>query len=314
VALALDRPGGSTLLTQWTVQPVALALAAALAFGYAWVLRRAGRPWPRGRVATFAAGLVVLVWTANGFPAVYAKSLYWMWTAQVLALWLVVPTLLLAGRPVGLGPAVPRVTAAAQRLLAARPVRAVANPLVGPALLPAISAVLFFGPLPDWALRYHAVDWLLQLVLLCIGAVLMLPLCVPDDRAGSLAVGLALGVGMFELVLDALPGIVLRLHNSLVSAWFDHRHVHAWTPAALHDQQVAGAILWCVAELIDLPFLVLVYRRWLRSDAREAREIDAVLEAERISRNPLAPSGGPAGDAPWWLDDPQMQERMRRGR
>ena len=40
-------------------------------------------------------------------------------------------------------------------------------------------------------------------------------------------------------------------------------------------------MLWCVAELIDLPFLLLVFRRWLRADARDAAQVDAVLEAER---------------------------------
>ncbi len=52
-------------------------------------------------------------------------------------------------------------------------------------------------------------------------------------------------------------------------------------------------MLWCIAELIDLPFLLLVYRRWLRADARDAAAVDAVLEAERAARHSLAPDDPP---------------------
>jgi cytochrome c oxidase assembly factor CtaG len=173
--------------------------------------------------------------------------------------------------------------------------------------------VLFFGPLPEWTARWIVAHWLVQLVLLIIGAFMVLPLVGLGDDASSLAVGLSLGIGCFELVLDALPGVVLRLRNGLVTGWFDHRTLHPWTPDALHDQRVAGAILWCIAEIIDLPFLVLVYRRWLRVDARDAAEVDAVLDAERAARQALRSADEPAPDRdePWWLSDPALRERYR---
>jgi hypothetical protein len=69
-----------------------------------------------------------------------------------------------------------------------------------------------------------------------------------------------------------------------------------------------------VAELIDLPFLFLVYLRWLRADERDAAEIDTVLEAERIARgtgiNENDTGQGPT-DAPWWLNDPALRDRYR---
>ena len=142
---------------------------------------------------------------------------------------------------------------------------------------------------------------------------MVLPLVGLDDDASSLAVGLSLAIGSFELVLDALPGVILRLHTGLVTDWFDHRARHAWTPDALHDQRVAGAVLWCIAEIIDLPFLVLVFRRWVRADARDAAAADAVLEAERLARHALpGEQDAPDRDAPWWLTDPTMQQRLHR--
>jgi cytochrome c oxidase assembly factor CtaG len=313
VIVALDRPGPGDALTHWTWQPLAIAVAAVLTIAYVRGLRRLDRPWPAWRSTLFGAGIALLVWSSCGFLQSYADSLYWVWTTQTLVLWLVVPILVLSGHPVQLARALSGPRSRLDRVLRSRFCRVVANPLVGPALVPLMSGVLFFGPLPGWTIRWAVVGWLVHLALLGIGALMVLPLVGLDEAASSLAVGLSLAVGCFELVLDALPGIVLRLHTGLVTSWFDHRARHAWSPNALHDQRVAGAILWCIAEIIDLPFLVLVYRRWIRADARDAAEVDAVLEAERTARRALPDDDAAVErDAPWWLSDPAMQERLRR--
>ena len=131
---------------------------------------------------------------------------------------------------------------------------------------------------------------MLPVLIVAVGALIVLPLVSTDDSRGSMAVALALTIGVFELLLDAIPGIVLRLRTTIVTSYFDHRTEHTWSPGHLHDQQLAGAVLWCVAELIDLPFLFLVYLRWLRADERDAAEIDTVLEAERIARGASRPT------------------------
>jgi cytochrome c oxidase assembly factor CtaG len=197
-----------------------------------------------------------------------------------------------------------------QRFLSTRFVRTVGNPLIGPALVPLLSVVLFFGPLPRWAIDVPVFGWIEQLVLVAIGSLIVLPLVGHGTPRTSLAVGLSLAIGSFELVLDAVPGIALRLHRTLTTSYFDARATHSWSPAPLHDQQLAGAVLWCVSELLDLPFLVLVFRQWIRADAKDAADIDAVLEAERAARG--EESDDESRDLPWWLSDPAMQERLRR--
>ena len=301
------------MLTQWTPQPLAIALAIVLVAGYLHGLRRVAAPWPRWRTALFGAGIVLLLWTSCGFPAVYADSLYWVWTTQTLVLWLVVPILILSGHPVQLARAVSGPGSRLDTVLRSRFCRVIANPLVGPALVPILSFVLFFGPLPGWTIRYDAAGWVVQLVLVAVGALMVLPLVGLDEDASSLAVGLALAIGSFELVLDALPGIILRLRNGLADELVRPTHPARRGPrSALHDQRVAGAILWCIAEIIDLPFLILVYRRWLRADARDAAQVDAVLEAERAARRAMPESDAAADrDAPWWLTDPSMQQRLQ---
>jgi putative membrane protein len=319
VTHALPSPAVAGLATQWALQPLAI-LAAVLAA--AWYLRsvrrltRAGGAWPVRRSALFAVGLALFVWTACGFLDSYAASLYWVWTTQTLTLFLLVPFVLLSGQPLQLARKHSGHDGAVDRFLRSRVGRLLSNPLVGPALVPLLSGVLFFGPLPGWAIAAPAFGWALQIVLVAVGGLILLPLIGLDDEPSSLAVGLTLAIGSFELVLDAIPGIALRMHSGLVTSYFDHRAAHSWAPSALHDQQIAGSILWCVSEIIDLPFMLIVYRRWLRADAREAAAIDAVLDAERIARVGLPDADGTVdqADAPWWLTDPTMQHRLRRKR
>ncbi len=316
---ALPSPAFSGLATQWAVQPLGIVVATALGAWYARSVRRllrAGGRWPVHRSVLFAAGVALLVWTTCGFLQAYASSLYWAWTTQTLALFLIVPFIILAGQPIQLARHHLGRSGPVDRFLRSRLGRVLGNPLVGPALVPLLSCALFFGPIPAWAIATPAFGWVLHVVLVAVGGLILLPLIGLDDEPSSLAVGLTLAIGSFELVLDAIPGIALRLHTSLVTSYFDQRAVRSWSPNALSDQRVAGAILWCVSELIDLPFLLIVYRRWLRADARDAAVIDAVLDAERIARSGLDKTGEGAipADAPWWLTDPAMQNRLRRER
>jgi cytochrome c oxidase assembly factor CtaG len=298
----MPAPSPTALLTQWTWQPLAITAVVLLAAWYLRAVRRV-RGWPVRHSLTFAAGLLLVVWTTCGFPGAYLDSLFWVWTSQQLALLLVVPFVVLSGRPLGLV----RPTSVVARALQSRFARVLSNPLIGPAAVPLLSVVLFFGPVPRWAITVPVFGWIEQLLVLLVGALIVLPLVGTDELPSSLRVGLALAIGSFELVLDAVPGIALRLHRSLSTSYFDARAVHSWTPGALHDQQTSGAILWCVAELLDLPFLVLVFRQWIRADARDAAQVDAVLEAERVARS----TPEDERDVPWWLTDSSVRDRLR---
>ena len=279
MSTALPAPSFSGLVTEWTWQPVAIVAAIALAAWYARAARRVNRPWPRGRIVIFAAGLAAFVWATCGFAGAYLDSLFWVWTAQQLGAAARHPL------PAHVRPAAPARGRAGQRFLDSRFIRTIGNPLVGPALVPLLSVVLFFGPLPGWAIHEHAVGWIEPLVLVAIGALIVLPLVGPGGPAARWRSDSSLAIGSFELVLDAVPGIALRLHRTTddVLLRFPRRPL-AGRRQPIHDQQIGGAVLWCVAELLDLPFLILVFLLWLRADARDAADIDAVLEAERVAR------------------------------
>jgi cytochrome c oxidase assembly factor CtaG len=315
----LPAPSFAGLATHWSVQPVAiLGLIALVAWYWRAVRahRRAGQAWPASRVWTFGIGIALTVWTTCGFAQAYADSLFSVWLSQQLALLLILPAVILGGGPLELARLSGGPTGRVQRFVDSGPVRALGNPLIGPALVPVLSVVLFFGPVPGWAIGFPVFGWLLQLAVLFAGGIIVLRLIGLQSMPSSMAVGLALAIGSFELVMDSIPGIALRLHRTVSSNFFDYRTVHHWAQSPVHDQQFAGSILWAVAELVDLPFLVLVFRQWLRADARDAAAVDAVLEAERIVRGTTAADGQleaePGRDQPWWVTDPAMKNRLRR--
>jgi len=320
VSDALPAVSLSAVVGQWAVQPLALVTAVLVVGWYLRAVRLSdaqGVAWPPRRTGVFLLGVGLFLWVTCGVAQAYARSLFSVWTAQTLALLFVVPVVLLAGQPVELARRRVGERGRVARVLRSRFGRVLANPLVGPTVIPVLSAVLFFGPLPGWAVGVAPVGWV---------AATRGGRDRRDDRVSrwsgfdadevALAVGLALIIGMVELIVDAIPGIVLRLQSHVATTFFAHRTVHPWSPRPLHDQQIAGATLWCVAEIIDLPFLVLMFRRWLRADRREAAATDAVLDAERLARasvpqSPTTGSGAGAVDSPWWLTDPALRDRFR---
>jgi cytochrome c oxidase assembly factor CtaG len=310
----LPAPTPGAVLGSWSWQPsIAFAVAAA-----GWYLVRArpspGQPpWPRRRTASFAGGIVLLLVVTCGPAQSYARTLYWVWVAQGLALLLIVPLPLLAGQPVALaaragGPAV------LPRLVESRIGRALASPIVGPALVPLACLLCLYGAVPGWGAESAGVDWLVEAFMLALGAAVVLPLVSVTSVISSLAAGTALAVGLLELLLDAVPGLVMRLSTHPVSTYFAHRTPPAWGPSWLHDQQLGGGLLWAVAELVDIPFLVLAFRLWLRADAREAAALDASFDAAvHGSTSVPGPSGAAGGrDEPWFLSDPRLHDRFRR--
>jgi putative copper resistance protein D len=157
--------------------------------------------------------------------------------------------------------------------------------------------------------------------LLMVGITIALPLVRDISKVSSLMFGLALAVGLVELLLDAIPGIALRLDGHVlpgVAALAAHRD---WGPSPLGDQRTAGAILWSVAEILDLPFLLVLTSQWFRADARETIAVDAQLDAaawERELRRPVTAEEAlsvrpePLREQPWWEIDSHVFDEARR--
>lgn len=315
-----SAPDALSLLTDWRPGYLMLVLAVLASVGYLRTrlrVKAGGLAWPGHRDALFWIGIAALVWTTDGFPEARSDQLMWVWMMQQLLLLLIVPIIVMSAQPLTLLEAVHGSDNLLARALRTPVLKFLGSPLVGPVLVPILCLVLVFGGLGEFAVSSLWAGGLVQLLLLTVGVLIALPLVSTNDQRSSLAVGLSLAVGFLELLVDAFPGIVLRFHSEMTIAHFAVDRP-TFSPVPLDDQHTAGSILWVVAELLDLPFLILAASRWIKADARDAAVIDAELDAQfEARRTSRAAAGAPEGDAPappdrpWWLDDPNLQDRFR---
>jgi cytochrome c oxidase assembly factor CtaG len=59
----------------------------------------------------------------------------------------------------------------------------------------------------------------------------------------------------------------------------------AWFPSPLRDQQLAGDLMWFLAETVDLPLIILMFVRFSRSDKHEAKSFDDLSDEEIEAMN-----------------------------
>lgn len=311
------EPHGLDALVAVTPSVAGPVLAAVLLAWYARAVRRAGRRWPRARTLSWLAGVAVLLACTGGGVGAYARALAWVQAVQLLALLLVAPPLLALARPVALAAAAdPRSRLA--RVTRGRAVRAASVPWLSPLWVPVALGGLYGTPLLLAADRHLAVRDAVHVALLVLGLLLAVGLVgdgVHDESPEVL--GLAAALGLLELLLDALPGIAVRLAGGVLAAPYWTALHRGWGPSPLQDQHLAGAVLWTAGEALDLPFLVVVVARWMRSDARVTARLDADLDARAASA--VAPvsegstaAGEPLLDRPWWETDPgRLGDRAR---
>lgn len=300
-------PAAHPVAGAWTLDPWTTVVLALLVLGVLAGARRAPG-WSWGRLVPLLTGVAVAVVAVDAWPGVYAPVLLSVLVSQQLALLLLAPVLVAFGRPAeplrALGLRLPGPVAAAHRRLA--------HPLLAPVLVPVIASLLYFTPLLRVTFDSHLAADLVHVALLGLGAVGAAPLAREDPTATSLGVGLVVFLGLIELLLDALPGIFMRLATGTLEPVIAVAGRRDWGPSPFHDQQLAGAILWAVAELLDLPYLLVVFRHWIRADAREASQLDAELDRAALERRlstpvtveeATSPRDEPEREQPWWEQD-----------
>jgi putative copper resistance protein D len=289
------------MLTSWEPSAFGLALPVALAAGYAALVlwaRARGQHTPVWRVVTFAAGDAVLLWCLVGGPAASRQAAAWVGALGVGLVSAVVPLGLALGDPVGVWE---RAAQRRARWLHGVPARVVMFPLVATVASAVLLTVAFTS---TWyaAAQRADVPWaLLQLAVLVTGLLVNLPLLTEDLLPSWCGPGARTMFAFADGLVDAVPGIVVM---TTVDKW-------------------AGGALLSVAEAVGVPMILAVFVIWVRSDAAEARAVDAILDAEAaVAGSPTAPAGGTTAAAPalgaapagglWWEADPQLSARFHR--
>lgn len=290
-------PPWDVVAGSWTLNWAAVCLLVPAAILYARGLARAhqrGVRWPVWRSLSFyALGLGSFAVLSFGFPGVYSHDLRWVFTLKITGYLFVVPLLVGLGKPLTLARATlgPAGVAKLEAFLGHRLMRLLGNTIIA-ALLGLTLFTVFLTPL-FYPLRTSAVaDVLVTVVVPLMGLLMTVPIIEEGAKAAVNALIVVEFIFVFiELVLDAVPGIMMRM----VPQIFDGATVGllnhpGWMPNPLRDQQLAGDLLWFVAEIVDLPLLILMFVRFSRSDQREARSFDRLSDDQlaELTREHLA--------------------------
>ncbi|WP_284740361.1 cytochrome c oxidase assembly protein [Amycolatopsis sp. RTGN1] len=266
----------STLLTEWDLPVPAVVLLAAVAVGYvAAAVRRTGWPW--GRTVAFLAGTGLAVFAVGGAVNAYSAALFSMHMAQHLLLIMVVPALLLLGRPLDLVQGRPR------RVLgrAARPLAVATHPAVGFAGYVVVVVGTHLTPFLQSALTSPLAHGVEELLYLGSGLLLLLPLVGVRPGRPPLSHLARLVVLFGAMVVDAVVGVVVMMTPAEPFPAYA-AVVRDWGPGLVEDLHWGGAAMWVGGDALMAALAVFVIGRWMSAMDR-GDDLGSWLESARRS-------------------------------
>ena len=278
------EPGLDALL-YWASPP--LVTLAALAVLALWLLavRRVGsehpaNPVPRRRTAYLAAGLGFLLLALQSPIERYDTTLFSVHMVQHLILLFPVPVLLLRAGPVTLllRVASPRWRARLLAVLHGRVVGALGHPLVGWLLLPAVMWATHLSPLFDAALEDPLLHDLEHLLYLGSALLFWAPVASVDPLRHRLSRPAALGYLISQMPQNSFLGVAIMWSGAVL---YPHYATlgRTWGPDPLVDQQLAGALMWALGDVLFLVAIFAVLAAWMRDDERGTGRTDATSAA-----------------------------------
>ncbi|MDQ1137153.1 putative membrane protein [Microbacterium sp. SORGH_AS 1204] len=271
-------PPVDVFFSTWRADPgtIGALLVASIAYlGTVARMRRRGKSWPvRRTVGFFALGLLPYAVIELGFLGSYSSELRWAFSTRIALLIFVIPAGVAAGRPLDLLPAGVR-----ERLLASRLTRILGNAMVATIVIAAVFC-LFLTPLAGILRVNPAVEASLGIVVPLVGLAMVLPMTALGAVHTGTFIAIEFLLAFVELLIDSVPGLLMRLNDSVLDLVPDATRALSWWPSPLHDQHLAGDMIWFIAEFADVPILVILMIRWMRSDRVEAKAFDDLSDEQ----------------------------------
>ena len=284
-AYRASTPPLHVLLTTWHAAPVPLGvlLVASIAYIVGVVrVRRRGEAWPVLRtIGFFGLGLAPYAVIELGFLGTYSSELRWAFSTRIALLIFAVPAGVAAGRPLELYSRATgdRGRARLERLLATRIVRITGNAMVATVVIAAVFC-LFLTPVAGILRVNPVIEASLGVVVPLVGLAMVLPMMALGAVHTGTFIAIEFLLAFVELLIDSVPGLLLRLNDTVLDLIPDAARAVSWWPSTLHDQHLAGDLIWFIAEFADVPILVILMIRWMRTDRAEAKTFDDLTDEE----------------------------------
>jgi cytochrome c oxidase assembly factor CtaG len=305
--LSAPAPVLPDVLLAWSVDPTVVVPLALLAVGFVVAVRRVdrahpGNPVPRARTVCWLLGLAAIVVALQSPIERYDTTLFSVHMVQHILLTLVGPPLLALGAPITLLLRVARPETRRRVILPilhSWPVRAITFPVVSWLLFAFAMWGTHFSPLFDRSLEEPTVHQLEHVVYLVTAALFWWPVIGLDPNPWRLREPARILYTFLQMPQNSFLGLAIV---SATAPLYPHYASLArdWGPSPLVDQQMAGAIMWVVGDMVFLIAMLGIVVGWMRreehdahaADAREDRARAAIRERETRLADRLARERG----------------------
>ncbi len=283
-------PTLARMLGSWQLDPGVLVVCAAAATLYGWGVVRAHRSprghWPLWRVASFMAGLLVLMCALLSGIDPYSDELLSIHIVQHLLLILLAPVLLLWGAPVRLALSVsaPAGRRAIGAVLRRRWVRVLTRPACGFALFTLVVLATHMTGLYEVALRDQPVHDFEHAAYFWSGIVFLLPLLAADPVPSPPSAITRFSWLMAAMTVMFIPAALL-MFDEHVRYPFYLAPARALHRSALADQHAAGIAMAVGGGVAMAALAIVVAMEAMIREERRQRRRDTYLYPER-------PAGG----------------------
>lgn len=303
--------------TQWSLDPIAVALVVVAAAAY--VIAASRVTWPILRTVAFMAGLAVFLYCSCSFLAVYDGVLFWTRAVQNILLMMGIPLLLAMGAPLRLMMTVagPKTAERLRRLGHSFPARAATMPLVVTVLLLAPLPILYLSGLYESTLRHGGIDFAVRLTLLVCGFIYYWTRLGIDPTPRDTEHVTSFAISFAETLVDGVLGVIIWLGPLIANGYYLGLH-RSWDPSMRQDQTMGAVALWFGGDAIGIPYLVVLFVQWIRDEGRKARRIDAELDRQDAQRKRAIALSESRSDEPpadgmqsglWWENNPELSRR-----
>lgn len=271
-----------TIVTEWAMPPVVAVVLLLGAMLYALGLVRV-RHWRLRDAIWFYLGLLVFAVAAGGGVNAYSTTLFTVHMAQHLLLIMVVPTLVLLGRPLELlhRASGPTWRGRLGRLARGRIVGVVTHPAFAFGYYAVVVTGTHLTPFQQSAATHPWLHGIEELLYLSSGYLFLMPIVAAEPSGRRLAPLLRLVALLAGMVVDTVVGITLLMTpQPPFPAYVDPSR--GWGPAALDDLHWGGAMMWVGGDLLMAALAIVVITAWVTSSTGGS-DLGSWLESARRS-------------------------------
>ena len=278
------------VLFDWYWSPFAAAVDVVLLAIAAWYVRSVdrldarGRTWSPWRTVSFLAGLVAVWMALCSSVATYAGYTFVSHVFQHLLLMIIAPPLAALGAPMTLLLQTSRrsLKSSVLTVLHSRAFAVIRHPVPVFFMYYLSMYAFFLSPAIGYAMGHM---WLMDLINLgfLFGATLFWwPMVGPDPIPGGRpSPGFRMVNLLIGVPIESFLGIAIMSKKTPIAPMY--------TLASSHH---GGAVLWAATEVATMLGAIPLFVEWVRSDARQAKRIDARLDAGQALPTPPPAGAG----------------------